>query len=121
VSSAHPRLSIPFRGPIDVASVSSATVFLVSLGSPLAGGEPGDTVVGINQIVCDPETNTLHAASDALLAQHTPYALIVTQGIRDMTGRAVEASEAFVRFRHDLTRGQRHSPALQAYRHALQQ
>ena len=117
----QPRLSIPFSGPIDVASVSSTTVFLVSLGRPLAGDEPGDTVVGINQIVWDPETNTLHAASDALLAQHTPYALIVTQGIRDMTGRPVEASEAFVRFRHDLNQGHRHSPALQAYRHALRQ
>jgi Bacterial Ig-like domain len=84
----QPRLSIPFSGPIDVASVSSTTVFLVSLGRPLAGGEPGGTVVGINQIVWDPETNTLHAASDALLAQHTPYALIVTQGIRDTTGTA---------------------------------
>src|SRR5215831_17687392 len=66
----QPRLSIPFSGPIDVMSVSSTTVFLVSLGSPLAGGDPGGAVVGINQIVWDPETNTLHAASDALLAQH---------------------------------------------------
>jgi Bacterial virulence factor lipase N-terminal len=117
----QPRLSIPFSGPIDVASVSSTTVFLVSLGSPLAGGDPGGTVVGINQIVWDPETNTLHAESDALLAQHTPYALIVTQGIRDTTGRPVEASEAFARFRHDRTWGHSKDPALQAYRRALLQ
>jgi hypothetical protein len=116
---AQPRLSIPFSGPIDVASVSSATVFLVRLDSPLAGDDPDGAVVGINQIVWDPETNTLHAASDALLAQHTPYALIVTQGIRDTTGQPVEASEAFVRFRHALHRGHSQDPALQVYRHAL--
>ena len=117
----QPRLSIPFSGPIDVASVSSATVFLVRLGRPLAGGDPGGTVVGINQIVWDPETNTLHAASDALLAQHTPYALLVTQGIRDTTGQPVEASEAFIRFRHARHGGDSQDPALQAYRHALRQ
>jgi hypothetical protein len=115
----QPRLSIPFSGPIDVASVSSATVFLVRLGSPLAGDDPDGAVVGINQIVWDPETNTLHAASDALLAQHTPYALIVTQGIRDTTGQPVEASEAFIRFRHALHGGHSQDPALQVYRHAL--
>jgi hypothetical protein len=78
-------------------------------------------VVGINQIVWDPETNTLHAVSDAILAQHTPYALIVTQGIRDTTGQPVEVSEAFVRFRHSLHRVHSQDPALQVYRHALLQ
>ena len=33
----QPRLSIPFSGPIDPASVSSDTVFLVSLGDALGG------------------------------------------------------------------------------------
>jgi hypothetical protein len=35
----QPRLSIPFDGPINVASVTSQSVFLVSLGSTLAGGD----------------------------------------------------------------------------------
>src|SRR5258706_1625227 len=54
----QPWLSIPFSGPIDVTSVSSETVFLVRLGDAL-GGSGGETV-GINQIVWDPATNTLH-------------------------------------------------------------
>ena len=33
----QPRLSIPFSGSIDPASVSSSTVFLVSLGDALSG------------------------------------------------------------------------------------
>lgn len=37
----QPRLSIPFSGPIDVNTVTSETVFLVSLGSTLPGDDPG--------------------------------------------------------------------------------
>ena len=59
-------------------------------------------VVGINQIVWDTLTNTLHVESDELLAQHTRYALIVTNGVRDTAGRPVEASEAFRRFRQTV-------------------
>lgn len=70
----QPRLSIPFTGAIDPASVSSANVFLVSLGDALGGGGAGK-VVGINQVVWDPATSTLHAESDELLDQHTRYAL----------------------------------------------
>src|SRR5437879_11787247 len=54
----QPRLSIPFSGPIDVSTVSHRTVFLVRLGQ--GHGHHGDPV-GINQIVWDPATNTLHA------------------------------------------------------------
>ena len=46
----QPRLSIPFDGPIDVNSVNSQTVFLVSLGDTLNPHDHGRQVVGINQI-----------------------------------------------------------------------
>src|SRR5262249_50245746 len=49
----QPRLSIPFDGPIDVNSVSGRTVFLLKLAN--TGGR-----VGINQVVYDPATTTLH-------------------------------------------------------------
>jgi len=102
----QPRLSVPFSGSIDVNSVTSDTVFLVSLGSTLAdqGYMPPGTVVGIDQVVWDTFTTTLHVESDALLAQHTRFALIVTRGVRDQSGLSVEASEAFRQFRH-IVRG----------------
>lgn len=115
----QPRLSIPFTGPIDVSSVTSGTVFLVRLGNSVAGGVPGGQVIGINQVVWDPDTNMLHVESDALLEQHTRYALIVTNGVRDTVGDPVVASDAFTRFRHDLNYGQTKNPALKAYRKAL--
>jgi hypothetical protein len=98
----QPRLSIPFDGPIDVNTVSSQTVFLVSLGDTLDPHDHGGQVVGINQVVWDPATNTLHAESDELLDQHTRYALIVTCGVQDTAGNPVGASEAFRRFRHEV-------------------
>src|SRR5262249_23776331 len=100
----QPRLSVPFSGPIDVSTVTSQTVFLVSLGStvPGQGYMPRGTVVGINQVVWDVETNTLHVESDELLAQHTRFALIVTNGIRDTDGDRVEASREFRRFRQTV-------------------
>src|SRR5262249_17072733 len=89
-----PRPSIPFDGPIDVQSVTSDAVFLISLGSTLdQGGDPAGTVVGINQIVWDTFTDTLHVESDALLDQHTRYALIITNRLRDTAGQPVEATE----------------------------
>ncbi len=97
------RLSVPFDGPIDVQTVSSSTVFVVSLGSTLDHGyAPRGTVVGIDQTVWDVATNTLHLESAEMLAQHTRFALIVTNGIRDADGDPVQASPEFRRFRQTV-------------------
>jgi hypothetical protein len=77
----QPRLSIPFTGPIDPTTVSSDTVFLVKLGCVVASC-PGDRRVGINQVVWDPDTNTLYAESDQVLDQDARYLLVVTNGVR---------------------------------------
>lgn len=98
----QPRLSIPFDGPIDVETVTSDAVFLLRLGSPVGGGDADDAVVGINQSVWDALTNTLHVESDALLAQHTRYALIVTNRLHDAEGQPVDASGRFRRFRRTV-------------------
>jgi hypothetical protein len=100
------RLSIPFDGAIDPNTVTSETVFLISLGST-RGREKGGAgeVVGMNQIVWDTFTNTLHVESDEVLAQHTRFALIVTRGVRDEGGARVRAMDAFRRFRQ-IVRGE---------------
>ena len=114
-----PRLSIPFDNAIDLTTVTSQTVFLISLGSTLPDGNQGGKIVGINRIVWDPLTNTLHAESDELLDQHTRYVLIVTKGLRDIQGRPLEASDDFARFRQDLNFGQTHDRDLKEYRKEL--
>ncbi len=103
----QPRLSIPFTGAIDVASVSSENVFLVRLSD-------GD-VTGINQIAWEPAVNTLHAESDQLLDQHTRYLLVVTNGVKDAAGDPIEASSLL----QDLNFGHAKDAADKAYRKEL--
>ncbi|HYK89182.1 MAG TPA: hypothetical protein VE398_10450 [Acidobacteriota bacterium] len=115
----QPRLAIPFDAAIDVASVDSSSMFLLRLGSTLPETNPGSARVGINQVVWDPATKTLFAESDEFLDEHTVYGLVVTRAVRDAAGDPVEASEAFLRFRHDLNFGQTHDAVLHDYRKAL--
>jgi len=115
----QPRLSIPFDGTIDVASATSKSVFLVSLGSTLPGGNSGGRVVGINQVVWDTFTNTLHVESDELLDQHTRYVLVVTKKVLDADGKAIKAAKAFLDFVDDLNTASTGDPALDAYRTSL--
>jgi len=79
----QPRISVPFSGPIDTSTVSSSNIFLVG---------PGGDVVGINQAVWEPLTNTLHFESDEQLAQATTYLLVVTRGVRDAAGDELAGS-----------------------------
>ena len=102
----QPRISVPFNGPIDLATVSSSTIFLVS-----SGGH----VVGINQIVWEPAANTLHLESDEQLAQATTYLLVVTRGVHGGDRAPLDAT----RFRHDLNFGHTKDPEAKAYRKAL--
>ena len=101
----EPRLSIPFDGPIDVTTVTSETVFLVSLEGDYddENRDDGHRVIGINQVVWDTFTNTLYVQADELLNQHTRYALIVTRRVRDESGDPVEADETFRRFRESVS------------------
>src|SRR5262249_5312457 len=98
----QPRLPIPFAAPIDVNSVSSRTLSLLRRADTLSHRDRGGAVVGINQVVWDVASNTLHVESDELLEQHTRYALIVTNGVRDAGGSPVGAAESFQRFRQEV-------------------
>jgi hypothetical protein len=108
----QPRLSIPFDGEIDVKTVTSETVFLIRLGSTLRRDDDGDhddddgdhrlRAIGINQVVWDVATTTLHVESDNLLDQHTRYALIVTTGIRDASHARIKAPDSFRAFRQTV-------------------
>ena len=85
------RISVPFDGDIDPASVTSQTVFLVKLRDAFSGRGGDHTVVGINYIVWDPTTRELSFRPEDSLDQHTTYALVVTTGVRDSSGTAIGA------------------------------
>ena len=94
----QPRLSIPFNGAIDVSSVDQRHRLPDQPRRARwpCGGSFGDRV-GINQVVWDPATHTLHVESDELLDQHTRYALVVTGGVRDAERRAIRCGAASAR------------------------
>jgi len=104
--STQPRITVPFDGDIDVSSVNSSTVFLVDLGDTLTFAGAGHKV-GINQILWDPTTRTLVFESDELLAEHSRYLLVVTDGVRDASGKPIVPghfdAEAAVAFERDLS------------------
>ena len=88
--STQPRITVPFTGDIDPASVNSNTVFLINLGDTLSLHGFGQKV-GINQVVWDTATKTLAFESDELLNQHSRYVLLVTDGVRDTKGERIKA------------------------------
>jgi len=87
--STQPRITVPFTGDIDPATVNSDTVFLVNLGDTLTLRGFGERV-GINQILWDPATKTLVFESDQLLQQHSRYLLVITDGVRDTKGKKIK-------------------------------
>ena len=90
--STQPRITVPFTGAIDPASVTSETVYLLNLGDVQTGRGLGSRV-GINQRLWDPATNTMVFESDELLQEHTRYVLIVTDGVRDTAGKAIKVNK----------------------------
>ena len=88
--STQPRFTVPFTGDIDPASVNSSSVYLVNLGDTLSLRGFGRKA-GINQVVWDPASRTLAFESDELLEEHSRYLLVVTDDVRDASGRRIVA------------------------------
>src|SRR5438067_7921830 len=86
--SVQPRLSIPFDGPINVQTVTSDTVYLLTLTARFIPRRK----IGITRIVWDPATLTLFAEPDDLLEQHALYSIVVTSGVKDADGNPVVPS-----------------------------
>ena len=87
------RVSIPFSGPIDLTTVTPDTVFLV---------DPQGHRTALDRLVWTAATNTLHGVPHTYLSQHTPYVLIVTDGVKAADGHALDTSS----FRQSLQIGQ---------------
>jgi hypothetical protein len=96
------RVSIPFSGPIDLTTVTPDTVFLVD-----AKGQR----TPLDRLVWTPATNTLHGEPHTYLDQHTPYLLVVTDGVRAADGSALNPSA----FRQSLDPGRSHDLGQKLY------
>ena len=89
--STQPRITVPFTGAIDPATVDSSSIYLVNLGDTFTFAGVGERV-GINQVVWDPASKTLVFQSDQLLQQHARYLLVITNKVRDANGRKIKSS-----------------------------
>ncbi|MBK4737581.1 Ig-like domain-containing protein [Noviherbaspirillum pedocola] len=92
--STQPRITIPFDGAIDPATVNSDTVYLLNLGDTVSFQGIGEKV-GINQAVWDKATNTLVFQPDKLLNEHTRYLVVVTDGVHDLRGKKIKPINLF--------------------------
>lgn len=90
--STQPRITVPFTGDIDPASVNSESIYLVNLGDVLTLRGFGQKV-GINQVVWDPATKTLAFESDELLQERSRYLLVVTNAVRDAKGKKLKSGD----------------------------
>lgn len=70
----RPRITVPFSGPIDVASVNAGDLFVTG---------PNGFRTPVVQLVWDPRTNVLAGEPSDFLTEATTYAVHVTSGIRD--------------------------------------
>jgi hypothetical protein len=116
--STQPRISVPFTGAIDVGTVNSNTVFLVNLGDVQSGRGFGQRV-GINQVLWDPATQTLVFESDQLLAEHSRYVLVITDGVKDAAGDPIERGRFGALHDADDAKGAPQLREGMEYRHAL--
>jgi len=91
--STQPRITVPFTGAINPATVTSDTVYLLNLGDTQTLRGFGDKV-GINQVLWDPASQTLVFEPDELLAERSRYVLVVTNGVRDAQGKRIQMSDA---------------------------
>ena len=95
------RVSIPFSGDIDPTSISSDSVFVVSLARTRHHTRER---IGINQAVWDVASRTLHVEVDRLLEQKRRYAVIVTDHVRDSQGRKIRRAAEFRHYKRTAPR-----------------
>ncbi len=115
----QPRITVPFTGDIDPASVNSDTLYLLNLGDTLSGRGFGQKV-GVNQVSWDVASKTLVVESDELLQEHSRYVLVVTNGIRDAAGDPIEGGPFGRLVRETPASGAAQDHESSDYRKALQ-
>ncbi len=94
----EPRLRVRFSGPINPDTLRDGIflVWLEDLANEEAGPPPSGQVTPIISVSYDPATNTAFAEPERVLSQHSRYALVVTNAVRDTEGDPVVPDPAFL-------------------------
>src|SRR5258706_2035505 len=94
----QPRIRVRFSGAVDPGSLKGGIllVWLDNLTREENGlADPGK-ITALNQIIYDPATQTAYGTSDDFFDQHRPYALVVTDAVKDAIGHPVQPDPAFL-------------------------
>jgi len=96
----QPRVVVPLTGAIKLSSVNDSDFFITTDGGAFASG--------MRQLTFDPVTHTLAGISDRFLREDTTYRIHVTHGIRDVSGRPINAcgGACAVRFTTETASGE---------------
>jgi hypothetical protein len=84
--SVNSRLMACFSGPVNTSTLAKGIQIL-----PAGGG----SAVSINQIIFDPASNCAFAKPNQVLNQQSQYLLVVTDSVRDSSGKKITASNQF--------------------------
>jgi hypothetical protein len=88
--SVNPRVAVHVSDPIDLASLTRASAFIIPLVP-----EPLPVPIGLDQLVWDAAGRTLYARPERALLQARRYALVLTTAVLDAGGRPLaEAANA---------------------------
>lgn len=78
----QPRVTIPFSGAIDLASVTPSSVYVAGPG----------VRAGLFQLVWDPGRHLLEGTVDRQLAEDTRYTIVVSPAVRSADGQPIAAA-----------------------------
>ena len=90
------RITLRFTGAIQPETLRE-NVFIAWL-DPIPGRfavYPAGRLTPVNELVYDPSTNTGFVKPDEILESGRQYLIVVTSGVRDISGDAVEAHEGY--------------------------
>ena len=94
-------IAIVFSEPIDAATLTTASIYLLRAGSPVSG----EVLIG------DPENLTAVFQPTTPLVARTDYQLVVAQAIRDLDGEALDSAVTV-----DFTTGSSSTPSASSLR-----
>ena len=88
----QPRVTVPFTGSVDLASINDSNFFITT--------DRGRFASGLRQLTFNPATQTLAGIADEQLLENTRYRIHLTNGVRDSSGQPIDActAECVVRF-----------------------
>jgi hypothetical protein len=94
--SLEPRITVPFDGPADPASLTEDNIYIMGLSGPHR-----TKIIGLDMRVYDPDSHVFSAHLDKYLCQNQTYGIIVINTVQAEDGAFVKRNPAFTKYLKD--------------------